>query len=86
MAKHDERRDANILSKKCKVDVITKTITASHSTQLGNKSWGRIDFLTHYCGWTFMYGNVQIDKKTYDDDKEVIKYVKKESKVKKFKE
>lgn len=83
--KHDERRDAQILSKKCKVDVITKTITASHSTQLGNKSWGRIDFLTH-CGWTFMYGNTEINKKTYDDDKEVIRRTKKESKVKKFKE
>ena len=86
MAKHDERRDADILSRKCKVDYASKTIVASHSTQLGNKSWGRIDFLTHYCGWIFMYGNTEINKKTYNDDKELIKRTKKESKVRKFKE
>jgi hypothetical protein len=84
--KHDERRDAQFLSKKCIVDAITKTITASHSTQLGNKSWGRIDFLCHYCGWIFLYGNTEINKKTYDNDKEIVNIVKKESKVRKFRD
>ena len=84
--KHDERRDAQFLSKKCIVDAITKTITASHSTPLGNKSWGRIDFLCHYCGYLFLYGNTEINKKTYEDDKETIKSIKKESKIHKFKE
>lgn len=33
-----------------------------------------------------MYGNTEINKKTYDDDKEIIRRTKKESKIKKFKE
>lgn len=56
MAKmHDETKDLRLLSRKCRIDYVNKVINASKTTILGNNSWGRIDYLTHYCGWHFIY-------------------------------
>lgn len=61
--KHDENKDLRLLSRICKIDFADKTISASKSAIIGNKSWGRIDFLTHYCGWHFIYNNEVVVKK-----------------------
>ena len=55
--KHDENQDVRILSKRFKVNEAQKLIHASHSQIIGNKTWGRIDFLTHYCGYTLVWGD-----------------------------
>lgn len=60
MKKHDENNDIKILSRKCLVDTRTKSIKAAKSTILGNKSWGRIDYLTHYCGYVFIWDNTVV--------------------------
>ena len=49
--KHDENKDVRLLSKIAKVNQGSKTITIPTSVQIGNKRWGRIDFLVNYCGY-----------------------------------
>lgn len=68
---HDENKDIRLVSRIAKIEYYNKTIQASKSAIIGNKTWGRIDYLTHYCGWTFIWNNdVRISGKyiTNDDD------------------
>ena len=53
--KHDENKDLRLISRIAHIDFANKTIEASKSTIIGNTSWGRIDYLTHYCGWVFVW-------------------------------
>lgn len=81
--KHDEVKDVNILKRKMYVDVTRKVIECSKSTIVGNKSWGRIDYLTHYCGYVFIWNNdVRLTKDNYSDSnkKEELRKAKKEAK------
>lgn len=55
--KHDENKDLRLISRIAKIDYAYKTIQAPKSAIIGNRSWGRIDYLTHYCGWTFIWNN-----------------------------
>lgn len=58
MAKnHDEAKDLRLVSRIGRIDYSNKTIQAPKSAIIGNKTWGRIDYLTHYCGWHFFYNN-----------------------------
>ena len=75
MKKHDENKDIRLISKIAKIDCVNKTIQTSKSTIIGNRSWGRIDFLTHYCGYTFIWNNsVSINKNIYNTDDSNIKH------------
>lgn len=49
--KHDEAKDVRLLSRVAKINQSTKTINIPNNIPIGNKRWGRIDFLTHYCGY-----------------------------------
>lgn len=49
--KHDESTDVRLLSKVAKINPSNKTISIPTNVPIGNKRWGRIDFLTHYCGY-----------------------------------
>ena len=55
--KHDENKDLRLISRVAKVDYSNKTIQAPKSAIIGIRSWGRIDFLTRYCGWVFFWNN-----------------------------
>lgn len=55
--KHDENKDLSLVSRIAKIDYSNKTIQAPKSAIIGIKTWGRIDFLTHYCGWFFIWNN-----------------------------
>lgn len=58
MAKnHDEAKDIRLVSRVARIDYSNKTIQAPKSAIIGNKTWGRIDYLTYYCGWTFIWNN-----------------------------
>lgn len=57
MAKHDENKDVRLLSRIVKVNTINKTIKAPKGTLIGIRSWGRIDYLTHYQGYVFIWDN-----------------------------
>lgn len=50
--KHDERRAVRILSSNPSITINGNTIeVVKNSTTVGNKSWGKIDFLTKHCGY-----------------------------------
>lgn len=55
MAKHDENKDLRLISRICKTNLVSKTIKAPKSTVIGIRSWGRIDYLVNYCGYTFIW-------------------------------
>nr|DAG97113.1 MAG TPA: hypothetical protein [Crassvirales sp.] len=55
--KHDENKDLRLISRIAKVDYSNMTIQAPKSSVIGIRSWSRIDFLTHYCGWAFIWNN-----------------------------
>lgn len=66
---HDENKDLRLVSRIAKIDYSNKTIQAPKSAIIGNKTWGRIDYLTHYCGWTFIWNNeVSISVRYTDND------------------
>lgn len=81
---HDENKDIRLLSKTLVVNVYNKTIEANKSQIIGNRRWGRIDFLVNHCGWTFIWNNsVKVKSsiiETSNSDN------KKKDKVKKMKE
>lgn len=57
MKRHDENKDLRSFSRIGKVNYGDKTLQASRSATIGIHMWGKIDYLTHYCGWHFMYNN-----------------------------
>lgn len=58
MGKYDEVTVVRELCKNPAVTISDKTISVIKDTNLiGNSFWGRIDFLTKYCGYTL----VQVD-------------------------
>lgn len=67
---HDENKDIRFVSRIAKIDYFNKTIQAPKSAIIGIKTWGRIDFLTHYRNWTFVWNNdVRIvNNNMYSDD------------------
>lgn len=66
---HDESKDLRLIGNKLKVDYSNKTIQAPKSAIIGIRTWSRIDYLTHYCGWTFIWNNnVSIRNQRIDSD------------------
>lgn len=55
--KHDENKDLRCFSRIGKVDYSNRTLRVPKSTNLGIRILGRIDYLTHYCGWHFIWDN-----------------------------
>jgi hypothetical protein len=55
MAKHDENKDLRSFSRIGKVSLGDKTLRASKTVTIGIHMWGRIDYLTKYCGWHFVW-------------------------------
>ena len=66
--KHDENKDLRCFSRIGKINYFDKTLRASKNTIIGIHMWGRIDFLTHYCGWTFIWDNTAGVGGYYDDE------------------
>ena len=57
MAKHDENKDLRSFSRIGKVSPGDKTLRASKNATIGIHMWGKIDFLTKYCGWHLIWDN-----------------------------
>ena len=55
--RHDENKDVRSFSRIGKVNPGDKTLRVSKSATIGIHMWGRIDFLTKYCGWHFIWDN-----------------------------
>ena len=82
MAKsHDENKDLHLVSRIAKIDYANKTIQASKSAIIGIRTWGRIDYLTNYCGWYFIYNNnVKVNSKLMNNDDNTSKIRKRDAK------
>ena len=81
---HDENQDVRILNRKLRVNPYQKAIFASHLDVIGIRTWSRIDYLCHYCGYHLIWGESEIiDKNSYEDDdkKKNLRVVKKAAKV-----
>ena len=81
--KHDENQDIRILSKKFKIDSYRKTIDATKGQLIGNKTWGRLDYLCHYCDYIIVWNSgTTITKESYsnNNEKQELRNAKRESK------
>ena len=66
--KHDENKDLKSFSRVGKINYSDKTLRASKSAIIGIRLRGKIDFLTHYCGWTFIWDNTVKVRNYYDNE------------------
>lgn len=58
MAKrHDENKCLRSFRRIGRVDMYDKTLQAPKSAVIGIHLWGKIDYLTKYCGWHFIWNN-----------------------------
>lgn len=48
---HDENKDLRSFARVGRANAGEKKLYLSKDAVVGIKTWGRIDFLTHYCGW-----------------------------------
>ena len=81
MAKHDENKDLRSFSRIGKVSLGDKTLRASKNATIGIHLWGKIDFLTHYCGWHFIWDNsAGVGMAKYDDNDSPTRIAKKAKK------
>ena len=67
MAKYDENKVIRDLRGLVKVEITTtcKWLKATKGTLIGIRRWGKIDFLTNYCGYRFVW--VDPPKKVVDE-------------------
>lgn len=54
MKKHDERKDLKCVSKVAEIN--GNRIIIPTDAVIGIHTWGRIDFLVHYCGYILNHG------------------------------
>lgn len=82
MKKHDENKDLRSFSRIGRVNPSDKTLRASKNATIGIRLWGKIDYLTKYCGWVFIWDNNAGPNyiKPQDADKQSARSVKKAKK------
>ena len=79
---HDENQVIEQLGKRFKINQGQKTIKASKAQIIGNKTRGKLDFLTKYCGYSLIWDDEIINVSTFTDEnkKKDLKNKKKEAK------
>lgn len=79
--KHDENKDVRLVSRIAKINYGDFSIKCSKTATIGIRTWGRIDFLTKYCGWHFIWdNNAGVSNFKADDNKESARTQKKAKK------
>ena len=64
--KHDERKDLKCVSKVAEIN--GNRIIIPTDAVIGIHTWGRIDFLVHYCGYILNHGkNVKASNLNFED-------------------
>lgn len=81
--KHDESKDLTRISRVCSIDWNDKLIKVRDKSNVGIKTWGRIDFLVHYCGWHCIYDKSAVINTIADDNKSY-REIKRENKQRKL--
>lgn len=82
--KHDERKDLKCVSRIAKID--GNHIIIPINAVIGIRTWGRIDFLVHYCGYVLNRGSNTIKPSNLNFENSTInareaKKIKKEHKL-----
>lgn len=75
MAKHDEVKVLRSLgrNKEVSVNTVNKTVTVNRDAQtVGNGTWGKIDYLVHYCGYTQLFTNDKNVKRSINAETKVV--------------
>ena len=78
--KHDESKDLIRVSRVCSIDYSDKLIRVRDKSRIGIKTWGRIDFLVHYCGWHCIYDRTSSIIDSSDESSKSYREIKKENK------
>ena len=66
MKKHEERKDLKCVSKVAEIN--GNRIIIPIDAVIGIHTWGRIDFLVHYCGYILNHGkNVKASNLNFED-------------------
>ena len=78
--KHDESKDLIRVSRVCSIDYSDKLIRVRDKSKIGIKTWGRIDFLVHYCGWYCIYDRTATISDSSDESSKSYREIKKENK------
>ena len=66
MKKHDEKKDLKCVSKVAEIN--GNRIIIPTDVVIGIHTWGRIDFLVHYCGYVLNRGkNVKASNLNFED-------------------
>lgn len=86
MAKrHDENKCLRSFGRIGKVGY-DKTLQAPKNAVIGIHLWGKIDYLTKYCGWHFIWNNdVNVARNVSDNTETSVKKQKKDYKLNKSK-
>ena len=86
MAKrHDENKCLRSFGRIGKVGY-DKTLQAPKNAVIGIHLWGKIDYLTKYCGWHFIWNNdVNVVRNVSDNSETSVKKQKKDYKLNKSK-
>ena len=64
--KHDEKKDLKCVSKVAEIN--GNRIIIPTDAVIGIHTWGRIDFLVHYCGYILNHGkNVKASNLNFED-------------------
>lgn len=80
MKNYDESAVIRSLAKKgCKIDYATSSIEIPRNT-LGINSWGKVDYLVHFCKWTYVLVNRVSSSNSTKSAKKNAKEEKKEKK------
>lgn len=66
---HDENKDVRLLSKIARINQGSKSIIIRRDQVIGNKRWGRIDFLCHYCGYHLVREDGAVANISVNDDR-----------------
>lgn len=66
MKKHDERKDVRCVSRIAEIN--SNRIIIPTNSVIGIRTWGRIDFLVHYCGYVlYRSSNVKASNLKFED-------------------
>lgn len=81
MAKrHDENKCLKSFNRIGRVSIYDKTLQAPKNAVIGIHLWGKIDYLTNYCGWHFIWNNNATPSYTQNSDDNTNNSIKKKQK------
>lgn len=63
--KHDEKKDLKCVSRIVKIN--GNHIIIQKDAVIGIRTWGRIDFLVHYCGYVLYRSNIEASNLNFKD-------------------